>query len=186
MKKDTQTYLLKLSRKTIVEFIKGKQTYTPSSLDIPKEALGEKATFVTLTQSNNLRGCIGKILPVQSIYKDVIENSLGAAFEDSRFPPLKENELNKTKIEISVLSKPQTLNYPNSDQLIEHMRENHPGVIISKGISSATFLPQVWKELPDPSTFLKYLCLKAGLHENEWLQNTLLIQTYNVESFKEA
>jgi len=65
------------------------------------------------------------------------------------------------------------------------LRPNVDGVIISKGLKRATFLPQVWKQLPRPDDFLSRLCLKAGLPARTWQAETLDVQTYQVISFEE-
>ena len=57
--------------------------------------------------------------------------------------------------------------------------------IISQGFKRATFLPQVWKQLPSPSEFLNHLCMKAGLPADTWQSANLAVQTYQVISFEE-
>ena len=60
------------------------------------------------------------------------------------------------------------------------------GVIIRKGSVSATFLPQVWEQLPRPEAFLSNLCAKAGLPADQWKQGGLTVLTYQVQYFEEA
>jgi AMMECR1 domain-containing protein len=50
------------------------------------------ATFVTLTQRGQLRGCIGSLEAQRPLAIDVAENAIAAAFRDPRFPPLEEDE----------------------------------------------------------------------------------------------
>jgi AMMECR1 domain-containing protein len=59
-------------------------------------------------------------------------------------------------------------------------------VIIRLGGASATFLPQVWEQLPDPAAFLSHLCQKAGLPAQEWRQGRLQVLTYQVRYFAEG
>ena len=143
----------------------------------------KRGTFVTLTINGKLRSCIGRTIPVQELYKDVIENALAAAFSDPRFSPLKKEEFAKIKIEISVLGKCQKLKYKSLFQLIDNLEKNKPGVILKKGSNQATFLPQVWEELPSGEQFLSQLCLKAGLQVDEWTRNPEL-ETYSVEKIQ--
>jgi AMMECR1 domain-containing protein len=58
-------------------------------------------------------------------------------------------------------------------------------VIIRKGHASATFLPQVWEQLPQPDKFLSHLCMKAGLPSNAWQDQELEVLTYRVQYFEE-
>ena len=46
------------------------------------------ATFVTLTQNGQLRGCIGSLEAWRPLAEDVCENAVNAAFRDPRFAPL--------------------------------------------------------------------------------------------------
>jgi AmmeMemoRadiSam system protein A len=173
--------LLKLARTAIQKYLDHGDYYTVSEPE--KWMQAHLATFVTLTIDGELRGCIGHLMAVQDLYKDVIDNAVSAAFRDPRFGPLRKEELPKIKIEVSVLSPPRKLAYRNTDELLGKL--NHRlGVILSSGIRSATFLPQVWEDLPDKKEFLAHLCLKAGLPPDEW-KNRPGIEVYGVEAFRE-
>jgi AMMECR1 domain-containing protein len=60
------------------------------------------------------------------------------------------------------------------------------GVILSRAGRRSTFLPQVWKQLPDKKRFLEHLCLKAGMERDCWKDGAIQVQVYEVESFSEA
>ncbi len=140
----------------------------------------KKATFVTLTKEGELRGCIGTLKARQELYRDVTDNAYNAAFRDYRFPPLKKEELKHVKIEISILSDPEKLEYKNASDLLAKL--NHSlGIIIKEGLRQATFLPTVWEQLPDKKEFLTHLCIKADLPPDEWKSEKLEIYTYTVE-----
>ena len=142
-------------------------------------------TFVTINMEGRLRGCIGNLYAQKTVLEEIRHNAIHAAFKDPRFPSLSESELNRIDIEISILSVPKPLDYKNSDDLIDKLRVHVDGVILKKGFSSATFLPQVWKQLPNKEDFLVHLCLKAGLTANEWQKGSLEILTYQVQYFEE-
>jgi len=59
-------------------------------------------------------------------------------------------------------------------------------VIVKKGYASATFLPQVWEQLPHPEDFLSQLCMKAGLVADQWRSGDLMVRVYQVQYFEEA
>ena len=88
-------------------------------------------------------------------------------------------------IEISILTKPEKLEYSDADNLLLQLKPNIDGVILQKKHHKATFLPQVWEQLPDVKEFLSHLCQKAGLSSNEWKKGEIEIMTYQVEYFKE-
>ncbi len=181
--------LLKLARHTIMKKLDMKiKTSESASLDA---ALTDNifqmqsGTFVTLSIDGNLRGCIGNITPNGTISESVQRNAINAAFHDPRFGPLTSTEFKKVHIEVSILSDPKPLLYKNSTDLISKLRPNMDGVIINKDGLSATFLPQVWSQLPDPNLFLSHLCTKAGLQSNAWEKGPLDVFTYQVQYFEE-
>lgn len=171
-------FLLELARKSIED--SRQKNIKPIS-----EKLKEKSgVFVTLTEDGELRGCIGHIVPIMSMYEAVIDNAYSAAFRDPRFPPVTEHEFKKLHIEISILTPPRKLEYSDAKDLLKKLTHDD-GVIISKSFYQATFLPQVWEELPDKEEFLSHLCAKAGLSPDEWKNGKLDVQIYNVEKFEE-
>lgn len=181
-----RAFLLKLARKTIQQKSKG-NILTSEEINKLSQVLKEnRGCFVTLTKKNHdLRGCIGYILPIAPLYKAVIDNAYSAAFSDPRFPPVSGNEIDDLHLEISVLTVPVKLEYNDKADLLKKLEPLKDGVILKKGFFSATFLPQVWEQLPEKEDFLGHLCLKAGLHPGEWEKGTLEIEIYHAEVFEE-
>lgn len=181
--------LVKLARHTIME--KLGRNPPDSESNMLEMALQDKGfqsqcgTFVTLKIHGQLRGCIGNLTSTESISDGVKRNAVNAAFHDPRFPPLSDDELDQAEIEVSILTGPQPLEYRDEDDLIEKLRVNIDGVIIRKGHASATFLPQVWEQLPRPEDFLTHLCMKAGLPSDAWKSSELEVLTYQVQYFEE-
>lgn len=179
--------LLKLARKTIAD----KLGIDHKIFDELKEGLSDpklnekRGTFVTLKINGNLRGCIGNLSADKSVVEGVRDNAINAAFRDPRFAPLSRDEFDKIQIEVSILSEPKPLSFDSPDDLLAKLRPGVDGVIIRKGIRGATFLPQVWEQLPDKKVFLSHLCLKAGLPADEWKKPGLQVFTYQVQYFEE-
>ena len=94
-------------------------------------------------------------------------------------------EWKNVKIEISILTEPELLSYTDAKDLLNKLRPGIDGVILKKGHYQATFLPQVWEQLPDKRMFLNHLCMKAGMNENEWLKGDLQVYIYQVQAFEE-
>ena len=170
--------LVELARKTIESSFK-KEAFEPDE-ETKRKYKSVQSSFVTLTINNELRGCIGSLLPRQELYKDVQENAINASFHDSRFPKLKESELKSIKIEVSILSEPKRLYYKNEQDLLNRLFKDM-GIILRKGHSSATFLPQVWEQLKDPKEFLEHLSQKAGLDKDAWKTADIYYYMVNVE-----
>ncbi|MBW1649849.1 MAG: AmmeMemoRadiSam system protein B [Deltaproteobacteria bacterium] len=184
--KNQKQLLLKLARQTIAKKF-GQEEQDLQEKPTPKNSLLNKigGTFVTLYINNSLRSCIGNIVSDLPIIEGIKNNAINAAFKDPRFPPLTEKELDKIKIEISILTEPKPLTYLNAEDLISKLKKNIDGVILRKGIKSATFLPQVWEQLPEPKQFLSHLCVKAGLLSEAWITDKPDIFVYNAEHFQE-
>lgn len=142
--------------------------------------------FVTLKIDQGLRGCIGSLTASDPIVAGVRKNALNAALHDPRFAPLRRADLDRLQVEVSVLSHPVPLAYTDADDLLAKLRPHIDGVIIHKGSASATFLPQVWEQLPQPDQFLSHLCMKAGLAASQWRDGGLVVQVYQVQSFQAA
>jgi hypothetical protein len=181
--------LVKLARSTLMEKF-GRQLQ-PAEVDQLRSALQDPSfqahcgTFVTLKLRGQLRGCIGNLTTTDPLAEGVRRNAINAAFHDPRFSPLTEQELTRVDIEVSVLTEPQPLEYTDGAELLRKLRPNVDGVIIRKGYASATFLPQVWEQLPKTEDFLNHLCQKAGLPRDAWKQSKLDVSTYQVQYFEE-
>ena len=136
--------------------------------DYPEELRTEGATFVTLKRDNRLRGCIGSPSAYRPLVVDVAENAFSAAFNDSRFPKLKRDELAGLRMSLSVLSPPSPMTFADEADLLAQLCPEIDGLIVQGGERRALFLPQVWESLPEPRRFLNQLKTKAGLDADYW------------------
>jgi len=143
------------------------------------------AVFVTLTQNGQLRGCIGSLEANRSLFDDVQSNARAAAFKDPRFLPLKQQELADIQVEVSLLSPATPIQFIDEADALAQLRPGIDGVILEHGWHRATFLPQVWDQLPEPRDFISHLKHKAGLATDFWADD-LHLSRYQVEKFKEA
>lgn len=178
-------YLLGVARKTIESELSGKEAQGESHADLPTLFLEQRGTFVTLTIGGGLRGCIGHIIPSESLIEGIRVNAINAAFRDPRFRPLTREEWKRVHIEISILTEPKELSYSGAEDLLKKLRTDVDGVIIKQGFRQATFLPQVWEQLPRKEDFLTHLCMKAGLAGDAWREGDLKVLTYQVQAFEE-
>lgn len=142
------------------------------------------ATFITLTQHGNLRGCIGSLEAHRPLADDVRQNAIAAAFHDPRFEPLTEAELALTRIEVSLLSPQEPLPFSSEIDALGLLRPFVDGVVFTYRNQRSTFLPQVWEQLPHPQQFMERLKHKAGLANNFWSPEVKLFR-YTVEKWKE-
>jgi len=144
------------------------------------------AAFVTLNNKSNdqLRGCIGSLQAYRPLYQDIISNAQAAALHDPRFLPLTPKELEEIKIEVSILSEPKPLPYSDIEDLKSKIIPGEDGVILKYNSYQATYLPQVWDQLPNFDAFFTSLCMKAGLPGN-CLAYHPEIEVYHVRKYEE-
>lgn len=142
------------------------------------------ATFVTLTQDGNLRGCIGSLEASRRLDTDVRANARAAAFGDPRFSPLCLAELEGTRVEVSLLAPAVPIEFTDESDAIAQLRPDIDGVILEWNGRRGTFLPQVWENLREPRLFLNLLKQKAGLPADFWAPD-IRLSRYEVQKWKE-
>ena len=96
------------------------------------------AVFVTLHYEKDLRGCIGSLIAHKKLLEDIIHNAISAAFEDPRFLPLNKEELPHILLEVSLLSKPEILEYEDFADLLQKVRPKKDGLILQHGMHRPT------------------------------------------------
>lgn len=185
LSEDERKLLLRLAREAIEAAVNDRPLPPLDLTQLPVLLREAGASFVTLTEDGELRGCIGALEAYQPLADDVREHAVAAAQEDYRFYPIRPKEVPHIQIEISRLTKPQPLEYDSPEDLLGKLRPGIDGVILYDGLRRATFLPQVWEKLPDRAEFLSHLCAKMGAMENTWRKKHLSVSIYQVEEFHE-
>ncbi len=181
---DDGVVLLRLARRAIADFLTGIPANSAGGDNDPPWLHEQGASFVTLTLGGKLRGCIGTLEAFRPLAADIRGNAIGAAVRDPRFPPLTADDLEETLIEVSVLSPVEAIAFDTEEEALAALRPGVDGVVFECGRHRATYLPQVWSQLPDPRAFLGQLKAKAGLPVNFW-GNGIRLGRYSVTSFHE-
>ena len=174
---EDRRFLLELARATIDARLSKRPLPSPT----PDSALllETRGAFVTLKIEGRLRGCIGHVIGVAPLWRAVRDNAVAAAFEDPRFPPLTPDELQRVRIEISVLT-------PLFRSSAEEVVVGRHGILIERGAARGLLLPQVAVEYGwDWETFLDHTCRKAGLQPGCWRHPDTTISTFSAEVFGE-
>lgn len=176
--------LLPIARSSISEAL-GQQHESIDDSIINATWLQQKAAcFVTLTQQEQLRGCIGTLEAHRPLLDDVRYNARAAAFQDPRFSPLTSEELGRTEIEISLLSPMQAMNFSDEQEALKQLQPGVDGLVFEFNRYRSTFLPQVWEQLPAVTDFITHLKQKAGLPADFWADDVKLYR-YTVSKWKE-
>ena len=143
------------------------------------------ASFVTLTQRGELRGCVGSLSAERSLRADVEHNARAAAFRDPRFAPLSRSEYPEIAVEVSLLSPLEPIAFQSESHALALLRPGVDGVLLEYAGRRGTFLPQVWEQLPEPDAFLAHLKRKAGLPVGFWAAE-LRLSRYTVRKWRES
>jgi len=176
-------FLLKIAREAVEKFVNNERPEKPARY--PKTLDEKKGIFCTITENGKLRGCIGLPYPIKPLI-DALIDSAQSACEDPRFESLREDELNKIKIEISVLTEPELIKVEKPEKYLEEIIIGKDGLIIQHGPCSGLLLPQVASEYNwSVEEFLDNLCLKAGLLTEEWKNPEARIYKFQAQLFSE-
>ncbi|MBE7559433.1 AmmeMemoRadiSam system protein B [bacterium] len=169
--------LLSAARQSLAAAVEGGE-YTPPPPPEGSRLARRQGAFVTLKRQGELRGCIGRFDPEESLLSTVVEMARAAALEDPRFPPLGRDELADLSIDISVLSPLRRVGRPEEVEVGRH------GVCISLRGRRGTLLPQVAPEHGwDRDTLLSQVCRKAGLPADAWRDPEAILCVYTAEVF---
>jgi AmmeMemoRadiSam system protein A len=170
---EERAVLLRLAHESILSALERREiSLTPPSphLDEPRGA------FTTIYFHGNLRGCVGYVFPVASLYRTVAETARAAAFEDTRFSPVSPQEAPELDVSLSILS-PLRVITPEEVEIGRH------GLVVSHGGRRGLLLPQVPIEHHwDRATFMEQTCRKAGLPLDAWRQGATL-EAFTAEVF---
>jgi AmmeMemoRadiSam system protein A len=170
--------MLALARAAIVSALEGKPM-NPAIPERPSMSL-RQGVFVTLEVHGKLRGCIGVVEPHDELRESIVHCARSAAFRDPRFPPLRFEELDGLRIEISILSSLFVIG-PKEIEIGKH------GLVIATEDKRGLLLPQVATEHHlSREEFLEETCHKAGLPRDAWRKPNTSIHAFTCEVFHEG
>jgi len=165
--------LLKLAHEAIVSALEKREI----SLDPPSPHLADpRGAFTTIYLQGELRGCVGYVFPVASLYRTVAETARSAAFEDTRFWPITREEAPDLEVSLSILSPLRVIK-------AEEVEVGRHGLLVSQHGHRGLLLPQVPVEHGwDRVKFLEQTCRKAGLPLDAW-QKGATLEAFTAEVF---
>jgi AmmeMemoRadiSam system protein A len=172
--------LLEIARNSIAATLQDKPPHRADASEHSPELLQPGGAFVTLRIGGELRGCIGYMESLLPIAEVVAEVAMKAAVDDPRFPPLTLAELEKTSVEISIISPPHLIQ--NKDEVIIGSH----GLMLELGFNKGVLLPQVAVEYGwSVEEFLGAVCRKAGLPLFAWRDPAAAISVFTADVFDE-
>jgi len=170
---EERAILLKLAHQSILSSLEQREI----SLTPPSPHLSEpRGAFTTIYFKGVLRGCVGYVFPVASLYRTVAETARAAAFEDTRFSPVTLAEATTLEVSLSILSLLKVIR-PEEVEIGLH------GLMVTHGGRRGLLLPQVPVEHQwDRVTFIEQTCRKAGLPLDTW-QKGAILEAFTAEVF---
>ena len=182
-----EKFVIKIAKQAVENFILNKEKISVPER-YPKELDDKRGIFVTIYNVNKvkeLRGCVGLPYPEMPLIQGIIEAAVSAC-RDTRFSPLKKEELKNLKLEISVLTEPELIEMKEPKEYLKKIKIGRDGLIIKKGIMGGLLLPQVPVEQGwDVEQYLENLCYKAGLLADSWLDKSVKIYRFEAKIIKE-
>ncbi|GIX31464.1 MAG: hypothetical protein KatS3mg124_1936 [Porticoccaceae bacterium] len=182
LSEEDKRLLLEVARASVEAGLTSGRPLPVRPQDFPDTLARPGACFVTLKLAGRLRGCIGSLEAHRPLVVDCAENAFAAAFRDPRFPPVSAAEFPHLEYHLSVIGPLEPLHFRDEGELLARLRPGVDGLVLAEGPRRATFLPAVWRELPDPAQFLAHLKQKAGLPPDYW-SDRLRAWRYRVEEF---
>jgi uncharacterized protein len=180
-----RSQLLALARQAIEQGLAELRWVAMPTMELPLPLTESRGSFVTLRIDKQIRGCCGTLSASRSVSEDVWRNAWASAFADPRFSPLEQEEWDGVHLHIAVLSPLEFLEVESEADLIAKLRPNVDGIVVSRDDAHATFLPEVWEQIPDPTDFIRHLKQKAGWPATSWSPH-ISVQRFTVESFGEV
>jgi len=177
--------LVKLARQTVSDYFKSRE------LTIKQTKFKQKrGVFVSIHShpDHKLRGCIGYPYPTLPLGEALQRAACSAAFQDTRFLSLSEDELNDVIFEVSILTEPKLIKVKNPKQYLKKIKIGKDGLIMECNLHKGLLLPQVplqFKPRWDIETFLEHTCIKSGLLPDMWLDPRVKIHKFQCQIFKE-
>jgi AmmeMemoRadiSam system protein A len=169
---------LQLARTAVVEAVAHRK---PPEVFLRDGIFAERrGVFVTLHVRHRLQGCIGVIEANEPLGEAIVRCAAGAALEDPRFAPMKEEQLGELNIEISLLSRMEPI-APESIEI------GHHGLFVRVHAQRGLLLPQVAIEHRlTREQFLEETCRKAGLPGGAWRDPEALLFGFTCEVLSES
>jgi uncharacterized protein (TIGR00296 family) len=178
--------LVKIARQAVTEFLSN-GSRVKLEAEHEKKFSFDSGVFVTLSKTNELRGCIGFPMPEKKLSHAIIEGSIAAATEDPRFPPVTPKELNDITFEVTVLTPPVEIDVSDPMEYLTKIKVGRDGLIIRHSFYSGLLLPQVPGEYGwNVEEFLQHTCQKAGLEKDFWKSGKAKIEKFEGIVFKEV
>lgn len=180
------TQLLDIARNAIQDHFSDHTIDAPRLNHYTRKMQQHAACFVTLEVNNELQGSMGTTIASRPLVIEVHNKAIASAYEDRRFMPLSEEQLDQLTIEVEVLSPLETLTINSHQALVEHLHafQNQQGIMLIDRYTQTIMLPSAWRRGLTPEHFVQQLKQKAGWSPTYWSPN-MIVKTFTTCALKE-
>jgi AmmeMemoRadiSam system protein A len=169
--------LVEIARHAISSAILEKRI--PDFPGFPTALSGREGAFVSLYHAGALRGCVGQVDNPGPLADVVARSAISAALHDSRFTPIRAEEVATLEIEISILTAPERIP-------VEAIVAGRHGLMVVRGSFRGLLLPQVATERKwSGRRLLEETCVKAGLARDAWRDPATEVFGFTAEVYSE-
>lgn len=172
--------LLRAAREAVSHGVRTGRRLEVDPQEHPERLREKRACFVTLRKHGGLRGCVGSLVATRPLVSEVARCAHGAALADTRFEPVREEELPQLEFHISLLTPLEPLPAASEQALLAALEPGRDGLVLHEGDAAATFLPSVWEQVRSRAEFLQELRRKAGLQSDHW-SPSIWFERYRVD-----
>jgi len=147
--------------------------------ELPPGFLEPRACFVSFYLPNQtMRGCMGSVEPLtKNLFREIEKNTFHAAFEDTRYPPLVEIELEKVAIMVEVICKPERVFNPGE------LDPEKFGVIVKNDLNQVGLLLPGSKGVDTAEQQVTLAMQKGGIDPKSWDPAKFRLYRFTVEQF---
>lgn len=170
---DDRRELLRIARATLREYLSS--GFLPPGAPHRRALLEPRGAFVRIELAGALRGESGCSQDDTPLYLKVEQMTVAAATADSRFEPLRFEELPETRLEVAVFS-------PLQSASAQEVIPGTHGVVLTRGARRGLVLPD---EGASREQLLDAACKKGGLPAGSWNEHSTSLQLFTVERFGE-
>lgn len=167
---------LQLAKKAIQAYLKNGEIFDPGQ-NFKNIQTQKAGCFVSvhLKDNNELRGCIGTILPTcKNLTYEIINNAISAC-RDPRFLPISKDEIANLDISVDILSAPEPI---DSEKLLDPKK--YGAIVKSADGRTGLLLPDL-EGVDDVGYQLEIARQKAGILPNEKIS----LFRFQVQRYKE-
>jgi hypothetical protein len=181
------TTLVNLARRSIESHIYARKLNSDVAFQgVLGQPRGIFVTLLDISREGALRGCVGNPFPDKPLFQQTVQSAIEAASLDPRYNPIKQDDLGRIIVEVTVLSNLNVVDATTPMKIPGKVVIGRHGILVDGIGSHGLLLPQVAvDEGFDAEEFLSHCCMKGGLLPDAWLEGNVRVSLFEGQVFSE-